>query len=245
MASRGFITIPDWMYDLDLDVYETIILATIFGFSQDGDSRFSGSQNYLARKAKCSRRKVVNCLENLLSKGFIEKFDVNVRGIHLCEYTFKASAFDAQGVHQVHRGCECGAHNNIDDNIDINNTLSNKGKAKFQKPSLEEIRLYCQERNNSVEPEKFFNFYESKGWVVGKSPMKDWKAAVRTWEQRRPDWKAVVRTWEQRRPETTRTTFSSRQKKSVFEQNLEVMDQMFGTDMHSKAYGKNEVYDEQ
>ena len=231
MASRGFITIPDWMYDLDLDVYETIILATIFGFSQDGDSRFSGSQNYLARKAKCSRRKVVNCLENLLSKGFIEKFDVNVRGIHLCEYTFKASAFDAQGVHQVHRGCECGAHNNIDDNIDINNTLSNKGKAKFQKPSLEEIRLYCQERNNSVEPEKFFNFYESKGWVVGKSPMKDWKAAVRTWEQRRP--------------ETTRTTFSSRQKKSVFEQNLEVMDQMFGTDMHSKAYGKNEVYDEQ
>ena len=231
MASRGFITIPDWMYDLDLDVYETIILATIFGFSQDGDSRFSGSQNYLARKAKCSRRKVVNCLENLLSKGFIEKFDVNVRGIHLCEYTFKASAFDAQGVHQVHRGCECGAHNNIDDNIDINNTLSNKGKAKFQKPSLEEIRLYCQERNNSVEPEKFFDFYESKGWVVGKSPMKDWKAAVRTWEQRGP--------------ETTRAIYSPRQKKSVFEQNLEVIDQMFGTDMHSQAYGKKEVYDEQ
>ena len=229
MASRGFITIPDWMHDLDLDVYETIILATIFGFSQDGDSRFSGSQNYLARKAKCSRRKVVNCLENLLSKGFIEKFDVNVRGIHLCEYTFKASAFDAQGVHLVHRGCECGAHNNIDDNIDIN-TLSIKN-TEFHKPSVEEIRLYCQERNNSVDPEKFFNFYESKGWVVGKSPMKDWKAAVRTWEQRKP--------------ETTRTTFSTRQKKSVFEQNLEVMDQMFGTDMHSQAYGKKEVNDEQ
>ena len=230
MASRGFITIPDWMHDLDLDVYETIILATIFGFSQDGDSRFSGSQNYLARKAKCSRRKVVNCLENLLSKGFIEKFDVNVRGVHLCEYTFKASAFDAQGVHLVHRGCECGAHNNIDDNIDIN-TLSIKKNTKFQKPSIEEIRLYCQERNNSVDPEKFFNFYESKGWLVGKSPMKDWKAAVRTWEQRQL--------------ETTRITFSPRQKKSVFEQNLEVMDQMFGTDMHSQAYGKKEVYDEQ
>lgn len=230
MASRGFITIPDWMHDLDLDVYETIILATIFGFSQDGDSRFSGSQNYLARKAKCSRRKVVNCLENLLSKGFIEKFDVNVRGIHLCEYTFNTSAFDAQGVHQVHRGCECDAHNNIDDNIDIN-TLSNKGRSKFQKPSLEQIRSYCQERGNQVDPEKFFNFYESKGWVVGKSPMKDWKAAVRTWEQRRP--------------ETTRATYRPRQRKSVLEQNLEVMDQMFGTDMHSQVYGKKEVYDEQ
>lgn len=230
MASRGFITIPDWMHDLDLDVYETIILATIFGFSQDGDSRFSGSQNYLARKAKCSRRKVVNCLENLLSKGFIEKFDVNVRGMHLCEYTFNTSAFDAQGVHQVHRGCECDAHNNIDDNIDIN-TLSNKGRSKFQKPSLEQIRSYCQERGNQVDPEKFFNFYESKGWVVGKSPMKDWKAAVRTWEQRRT--------------ETTRATYQPRQRKSVLEQNLEVMDQMFGTDMHSQVYGKKEVYDEQ
>ena len=229
MASRGFITIPDWMHDLDLDVYETIILATIFGFSQDGDSRFSGSQNYLARKAKCSRRKVVNCLENLLSKGFIEKFDVNVRGIHLCEYTFKASAFDAQGVHQVHRGCECGAHNNIDDNIDIN-TLSIKKNTKFQKPSIEEIRLYCQERNNSVDPEKFFNFYESKGWVVGKSPMKDWKAAIRTWEKR-----------EKEVPQRKRATH----KESVLEHNLKVMDQMFGTNMHEQAYGKKEVYDEQ
>ena len=230
MVSRGFITIPDWMHDLDLDVYETIILATIFGFSQDGDSRFSGSQNYLARKAKCSRRKVVNCLENLLSKGFIEKFDVNVRGVHLCEYTFKASAFDAQGVNQVHRGCECDAHNNIDDNIDIN-TLSIKKNTKFQKPSLDEIRVYCQERGNQVDPEKFFNFYESKGWVVGKSPMKDWKAAVRTWEQRRL--------------ETSRATYQPRQKESAFEHNLKVMDQMFGTDLHSQAYGKKEVYDEQ
>ena len=59
------------------------------------------------------------------------------------------------------------------------------------------------------------------------------------------DWKAAVRTWEHRRPETTRATYQPRQRKSVFEQNLEVMDQMFGTDMHSQAYGKKEVYDEQ
>lgn len=232
MASRGFITIPDWMHDLDLDVYETIILATIFGFSQDGDSRFSGSQNYLARKAKCSRRKVVNCLENLLSKGFIEKFDVNVRGIHLCEYTFKASAFDAQGVHHVHRGCECDAHNNIEDNIDINNTLSNKGKSKFQKPTIEEIRQYCTEKSLHIDAEQFFNFYESKGWVVGKSPMKSWRAAVATWAGRQ----------EQERRSQTRTP---QKKESVLEHNLKVMDQMFGTDLHSQAYGKKEVYDEQ
>ena len=56
--------------------------------------------------------------------------------------------------------------------------------AKFQKPTIEEIKKYCSERKNSVNPEQFFNFYQSKGWLVGKVPMKDWKAAVRTWEQK-------------------------------------------------------------
>ena len=54
---------------------------------------------------------------------------------------------------------------------------------KFVKPTVEEIKVYCQERKNSVDPDSFFNYYESKGWVVGKVPMKDWKAAVRTWEK--------------------------------------------------------------
>ena len=55
---------------------------------------------------------------------------------------------------------------------------------RFVKPTVEQIREYCLERNNNVDPEKFFDFYESKGWVVGKQPMKDWKACVRTWEKR-------------------------------------------------------------
>lgn len=58
-----------------------------------------------------------------------------------------------------------------------------KTPKRFIKPTLEEIKEYCQERNNGLDPEKFINYYESKGWVVGKSPMKDWKAAVRTWEK--------------------------------------------------------------
>lgn len=56
-------------------------------------------------------------------------------------------------------------------------------KAKrFVKPTMEDIRVYCQSRQNSVDPERFWNYYESNGWRVGKSPMKDWKAAVRNWE---------------------------------------------------------------
>lgn len=56
-----------------------------------------------------------------------------------------------------------------------------KKKEPFHKPNLLEIRAYCSEHNYSVNPEAFFNYYESNGWKVGKNPMKDWKAAVRTW----------------------------------------------------------------
>lgn len=53
---------------------------------------------------------------------------------------------------------------------------------RFFAPTLDEVKKYCQERKNSVDAERFWNFYESKGWMVGKTKMKDWKAAVRTWE---------------------------------------------------------------
>jgi len=63
-----------------------------------------------------------------------------------------------------------------------------KDKRKtFVKPTVEEVKAYCKERNNKVDPYQFVDFYESKGWKVGNQPMKDWKAAVRTWEKRDTD----------------------------------------------------------
>lgn len=53
---------------------------------------------------------------------------------------------------------------------------------RFSPPTLLEIESYCKERNNKVNPERFYDFYESKGWYVGKNKMKDWRACVRTWE---------------------------------------------------------------
>jgi hypothetical protein len=53
----------------------------------------------------------------------------------------------------------------------------------FVKPTHEEVKAYCAERKNNVDPDKFIDFYESKGWLIGKNPMKDWKACVRTWEK--------------------------------------------------------------
>ena len=59
------------------------------------------------------------------------------------------------------------------------------GKTKnFSPPSFDDVRTYCRERKNCIDPERFINFYESKGWMVGKNKMKEWKAAVRNWELR-------------------------------------------------------------
>ena len=68
-------------------------------------------------------------------------------------------------------------------NIDIreNNVKRNVTK-QFVIPTIEQIEEYCKERNNNVNANKFFDFYESKGWLVGKNKMKNWKASVRTWE---------------------------------------------------------------
>ena len=60
---------------------------------------------------------------------------------------------------------------------------SRKRTSRFTPPDFEEVSAYCLERGNSVDPQTFIDFYSSKGWMVGKNPMKDWKAAVRTWEK--------------------------------------------------------------
>ncbi|MFA6097577.1 MAG: hypothetical protein WC788_08210 [Candidatus Paceibacterota bacterium] len=61
---------------------------------------------------------------------------------------------------------------------------SKKKESRFAPPSFEEVKKYCEERKNTVSPQSFIDFYESKGWFVGKNKMKSWKAAVRTWESR-------------------------------------------------------------
>lgn len=88
-----------------------------------------------------------------------------------------------------YQNCLSTINKNVkENNTSINNTSINKKeniKRKiFQKPSIDEIEAYCNERNNGINAEAFYDFYQSKDWMVGKNKMKDWKACVRTWEQR-------------------------------------------------------------
>lgn len=78
---------------------------------------------------------------------------------------------------------------NVKSTIQIINTDNkpdskrSSARTKFQPPTIDEVKAYCAERHNSVNAERFIDYYTSNGWKVGKNPMKDWKAAVRTWER--------------------------------------------------------------
>ena len=62
--------------------------------------------------------------------------------------------------------------------------INKKESSRFAPPTIEEVKSYCSERNNKINADQFVDFYSSKNWMVGKNKMKDWKAAIRTWERR-------------------------------------------------------------
>ena len=82
---------------------------------------------------------------------------------------------------------------NVNENVNVNVNVNENDKEKeikkekavrFLPPSLDEVAAYCRERSNGIDPKQFIDFYQSKGWMVGSNKMKDWQAAVRTWEKR-------------------------------------------------------------
>ena len=87
-------------------------------------------------------------------------------------------------LNSPHKASHMGAHmENENVNENVNKNIKNK---LFIIPTVPEVKSYCRERKNTVDAERFVDFYASKGWMVGKNKMKDWKAAVRTWEKSSP-----------------------------------------------------------
>lgn len=80
---------------------------------------------------------------------------------------------------------------NVNDNDNVNGNdnvvIGKTTTKKFIKPTIEEIKDYCTSRRNFVDAEKFHDYYQANGWKIGKNSMKDWKAAVRTWEKNAQD----------------------------------------------------------
>ena len=218
-----WIPIEIWQ-DKSLSWNEKILLMEIDSFTSKGHECYI-SNEYIAELLGVSMSWASKCLSHLMEIGYVKmvRFDGRKR------YVESAIQFKADLNNSSMQDGTKVQHTNKNEYIN-NNSLYKKGSSRFQKPTIEDIRQYCLEKGYNVDAEQFFNFYESKGWVVGKSPMKNWRAAVSTWNKR-----------EKEIPQRKRES----RKESAFEHNLKVMDQMFGTDMHSQAYGKKEVYDEQ
>lgn len=217
-----WIPIEIWQ-DSNLSWNEKILLMEIDSFtSKDLDCFFS--DDYISLLLGVHKTNANKILSSLISKGYVEKtrFDGRRRFIKSLIELPKQGWQNHQG-----RDDENTGHNNIDEQINIDR--ENKRSRTFAKPSVPEVAEYCRSRNNGIDAEEFVAFYESKGWMVGKTKMKDWKSAVITWEKARNKQQAY-------RPQ---------KKESVLEHNLKVYDEMFGTDLHQQAYGKKEACDEQ
>lgn len=109
---------------------------------------------------------------------------VKTTRITICNYDTYQDYSHNKGTQKEHDGNVLETlrdTNNNDKNI--KNDKKEKNSTRFHLPTIEEIENYCLERENKVVANVFFDFYESKGWMVGKSKMKDWKAAIRTWEK--------------------------------------------------------------
>ena len=80
--------------------------------------------------------------------------------------------------------------------IELERELDKPRTARFTPPTVEEVSSYCQERKNGIDAQRFVDYYNSRGWMLGKTKMKDWKAAVRTWERGNSKPKIVAETAE-------------------------------------------------
>ena len=97
--------------------------------------------------------------------------------------------------HNLNDNVNVNENDNVNDNDNVNVNENENEKIKedapkghtrkqaFHPPTANEVRMYCAERGNKVDVDRFIDFYTSKGWMVGKNKMKDWRACVRTWEK--------------------------------------------------------------
>lgn len=131
------------------------------------------------------------CLDNLTNQNIV---DVVVKGIPATRYikinSYQLINLFANNLETSFQKIKKLDIKKLRGNNNKNNNKNNKKEIykekRFIKPTLEEVKEYCLERNNNVDAEQFIDYYETNGWVQGKGkPIKNWKACIRTWERNR------------------------------------------------------------
>lgn len=164
------------------------------------------SNTYFAKLYNVSPSLITNWLKALEKEQLIA-IEYERKGQEIVKRIIKIKGI--QNIEQVFNKSQEGYSKYLKENNTSNNITSNKKEIykekRFIKPTLEEVQNYCMERNNNIDAEYFIDFYESKGWLVGKTKMKDWKACIRTWENKNKktkkeeiDWEAFFKEVEER-----------------------------------------------
>jgi hypothetical protein len=165
----------------DLTIMEKLFFVEIN--SLDNDSGCFAGNAHFADFFNLSKTRVSLIIKSLIDKGMITSLIIYKEGtkqilkrvLNIC---YRPSlTYVKEPIQQKLKD------NNTIINT-VNNTVNKKKGVSFKIPEVSDIKKYCLERKNSVDAESFFDFYESKGWLVGKTKMKDWKACIRTWERR-------------------------------------------------------------
>ena len=173
-------------YDTELRANAKLMYGEITALSSKY-GECTASNNYFAKLYEVDSSAISKWITQLKNKNYIE-VEYETKGKEIERRIIKIIGIDKY-QYVLPKEQEGYCQKNKENNTRNNNT-SNKEEIykeeRFKKPTLTEVEEYCKERNNEVDPQKFIDFYESKGWLVGKSPMKDWKACIRTWEQRTP-----------------------------------------------------------
>lgn len=220
-----WIPIEIWK-DPELSWNERVLLIEIDSFtSKDRDCFIS--DEHIADLLGTSVRNASRMVSNLIQKGYIERsrYDGRQRFLRsLIRYDKIGESDTTKLASQTRQECRNTNNSLLKSITDTSDKSEVKHTKRFAKPSIDEVAEYCRERGNAVDPNRFWNFYESKGWMVGKSKMKDWKACVRTWEK--PD----------QRQEQQKQTGRKRYKQSFLEQ-VKVAEDMFGSDYAKALYG--------
>ena len=140
----------------------------------------------LARRWGWTRRKVERFLGTLTGTGMVTATGTRCGTLLTVEnWAFYQSVRDTKRDNNGDtNGDADGAQTRMNKNIKKKEGIY-RASAPFVPPTVEEISAYCRERNNQIDAEEFFDYYEARGWKLSKgAPMKDWKATVRGWEKR-------------------------------------------------------------
>ena len=157
-----------------------------------GRGQIGTSSRTLASRWQWSRGKVERFLDELEQNGQIKPQKTNVITlISICnyiEYQEMEPQDEPQTDHKQTTDEPQKSPNKKDKNVNNENNDKNKRETKrFSKPTIEELEKYISENSYSISAKAFYDYYEANGWMVGRNKMKDWRAAVRSWNSR--EWK--------------------------------------------------------